>query len=53
MPLIIVFTNIRNWVHFLKKNTLVLHRFGEKTKIQNTLKNTLFQLLLITVINLN
>ena len=30
-----------------------LHKFGEKFKIQNTLKNTLFQLLLITVINLN
>ena len=36
-----------------KKNTLVLHKLGKKTKTENTLKNTLFQLLLITVINLN
>jgi len=35
------------------KNTLVLHKFSEKTRIENTLKNTLFQLSLITVININ
>ena len=34
-----------------KNNTLVLHKFGEKIKIENTLKNALFKLLLITVIN--
>ena len=36
-----------------KKNTLLLHKFGKKTKTENTLKNTLFKLFLITVINLN
>jgi hypothetical protein len=35
------------------KNTLVLHKFGKKTRIDNTLKNTLFQLSLIPVINYN
>jgi hypothetical protein len=32
---------------------LSLLKFSEKNKTENTLKNTLFQLLLITVINLN
>jgi hypothetical protein len=31
----------------------VLHKLGEKTKTENTLKITLFQLSLITVIDLN
>jgi hypothetical protein len=42
-----------NCVNNFVKITLLLHKFGEKNKTKNTLKNTLFQLLLITVINLN
>jgi hypothetical protein len=43
---------LHNWVYSLKK-TLSLHKFGEKLKSKDSLKNTLFQLSLITVINLN
>ena len=38
---------------YFKKNTLTLHKSSKELKSENTLKNTLFQLSLITVINLN
>ena len=46
-------TTLRNCIYILKKNTLTLHKSFKELRSENILKSTLFQLSLITVINLN
>ena len=52
IKIIFEITNLYNCVYISKKNKLTLHKSGKELKSKNALKDTVFQLSLITVIYL-